>query len=210
MSRDYVLNKSFFCGRISSLEEASSVDSSTGTQWIIYFQCNYSWVSYCAINISMEGPRGAPGRRGIRPLKSVSCYRAAAYPLFFFPLHPRQINIHHRRSWRALQHPLACTGNEHVTQYKYSADRSAMKFYTYRRVDRNRLARIVQTRDARTVNPDENKPDPRKAISGPISVIFWTVPPLKRCASDIDSEFTRGISAWLFAQYTRLFTSKLY
>lgn len=43
-----------------------------------------------------------------------------------------------------------------------------MKFYTY--VDQNRFARIVQTRDARTVNPDENKPDP-KSESSPAP--FW-------------------------------------
>lgn len=52
-----------------------------------------------------------------------------------------------------------------------------MKFYTYRRSESAR-ARIVQTRDTRTVNPDENKSDPRKAISGPISL--WPFGPYIR------------------------------
>lgn len=35
-----------------------------------------------------------------------------------------------------------------------------MKFYTYADWNRLERARIVQTRDARTVNPGENKLDP--------------------------------------------------
>lgn len=47
-----------------------------------------------------------------------------------------------------------------------------MKFYTYRRSESAR-ADCANSRDARTVNPDENKPYPRKAINGPTSVVFW-------------------------------------
>lgn len=57
-----------------------------------------------------------------------------------------------------------------------------MKFYTYRQSESAR-ADCANSRDARTVNPDENKLYPRKAISGSISVAFWTA--LERCASDI-------------------------
>lgn len=56
-----------------------------------------------------------------------------------------------------------------------------MKFYiihTY--VGIARLARIVQTRDARTVNPDENKPDTKNNQR-----IYWPVVLLTLRAGDI-------------------------
>lgn len=80
-----------------------------------------------------------------------------------------------------------------------------MKFYTYRRSESAR-ARIVQTRDARTVNPDENKSDPRKAISGPISVAFRTVYPRWNAArvNSRVASYTQEITPWLFTwKYAR-------
>lgn len=96
-------------------EEASSVDSSTGTQWIIYFQCNYSWVSYCAVNISMEGPRAVPPvERGTTIKIRFVLPSATAYiSFFFFPSAANKYPPLAEPDEPALR-TRSFTGNEHV------------------------------------------------------------------------------------------------
>lgn len=80
-----------------------------------------------------------------------------------------------------------------------------MKFYiihTY--VGIARLARVVQTRDARTVNPDENKPDAKNNQR-----IYWPVVLLTLHASNIWRivDYTGKLIAWL-RRYRRVPTIK--
>lgn len=152
-------------------EEASSVDSSTG---IIYFQYNYSWVSYCAVNISMEDPRTVPPvERGMAIKISFVLPSATAYISFFF-FFPSAANKYPPPSGKPDESALrtrSFTGNEHVMQYKYSADRRARwNFILYIHTSESVSARIVQTRDSRTVNPNENKSDAKNDQQ-----ICWTV-----------------------------------
>lgn len=153
-------------------EEASSVDSrAPGHSGLFISNVIIVGCRIAPLIFRWRTRARCPRSRGVRPLKSVSCYRALPriYPFFFFPSAankyppPASLTSPRYAPARSLGTNTWCSIN-----IARIGERDEILYYTY--IRRNRLARIVQTRDARTVNPDENKPDAKNDQR-----ICWTV-----------------------------------